>query len=379
MNTTTQEHGTAGQASLYMALELSNSTWRLAFTAGNRRRQVAIEAGDLAALREAVKASKTRFRLVETAPVVSCYEAGRDGFWIHRDLISTGVDNVVVESSSIEVSRRRRRAKTDRIDADKLLTLLLRHHGGERGLWSVVKVPSAESEDARRLHRELDRLKRERLSHGNRIKGLLVTQGLRLELDREFPTRLQTMTLWDGSPLPADLKAEVLREYERLLVVRQQIRDLEGNRRQILKAPQTDWQRQVVKLTELGAIGPASAWMFVTEFFGWRDFKNRRQVGALAGLTGTPYSSGDSERDQGISKAGNSRIRTMAVEIAWLWLRYQPDSALSRWYQERFASGGRRMRRVGIVALARKILVALWRYLEDGVVPEGARLIPAKL
>jgi len=313
-----------------------------------------------------------------TMPSFQLLLAGRDGFWLHRYLIRVGIENVVVDSSSIEVNRRRRRAKTDRIDADKLLSLLIRHHQGEWGIWSVVNVPCVEAEDARRLHRELERLKRERLGHSNRIQGLLITQGSRLEPGADFLARLERVTSWDGSALPADLKAELVREYERLKLVRDQIKTLKRTRRERLKDPQNDWQRQVLMLMALGAIGPDSAWLFVTEFYGWRDFRNGKQVGALAGLTGMPYSSGDSARDQGISKAGNRRVRAMAIEIAWLWLRWQPESALSQWFNERFAQGGKRMRRIGIVALARRLLVALWRYLEDGVMPEGARMIPAK-
>ena len=213
--------------------------------------------------------------------------------------------------------------------------------------------------DARRLHREWERLKRERLGHSNRIQGLLITQGSRLEPGADFLVRLYQVTSWDGSALPGDLKAELVREYERLKLVGEQIKTLVRTRRERLKNPQHDW-------------------LFVTEFFGWRGFRNGKQVGALAGLTGMPYSSGDSARDQGISKAGNRRVRAMAIEIAWLWLRWQPKSALSQWFNERFALGGKRMRRIGIVAVARRLLVALWRYLEDGVMPEGARMIPAK-
>ena len=363
---------------LYMALELSNKAWKVVFGDGARRRHVKVDAGDLWSLREAVAKAKERFRLPEEARVVSCYEAGWDGFWLHRYLRGIGIENEVVDSASIEVSRRNRRAKTDRLDGDKLLTQLMRYHAGEK-CWSVVRVPSVEDEDARRLHRELERLKRERGGHRNRIGSLLVAQGLRLKVKRDFLTRLEAVKLWDGSPLPAELKAELMREYERLALLEQQIQALEAKQRERLRAPVTESERQVVRLIELGAIGPASGQVFVMEFFGWRGFRNRREVGSLAGLTGTPYNSGDSEHDQGISKAGNRRVRTMAIEIAWQWLRYQPNSRLSLWFKERFAGGGKRMRRIGIVALARKLLVALWRYLEDGVFPEGAVLIPSRV
>ncbi len=375
-------HGSEGSASapvLYMALELSNKTWRLAFSDGAKRRQVTVPAADLMKLAEAVAQAKERFGMPASARVVSCYEAGRDGFWLHRHLRSIGIENEVVDAASIEVSRRLRHVKTDRLDGERLLAKLIRHHAGERGGWSVVRVPSIEEEDARRLHRELERLKRERLAHRVRMQSLLVTQGVRMTIKGSARLRLETLTLRDGRALPLELKAELERERERLALVERQIGALEAKRCERLQNPRTEAERRIVHLMRLGAIGPASAWLLVMEFFGWRDFRNRRQLAALAGLVGTPYNSGESERDQGISKAGNRRVRAMIVEIAWLWLRFQPRSALSQWYQTRFAAGGLRMRRIGIVALARKLLIALWRYLEDGVMPEGARLIASEI
>lgn len=372
--------GTEGSASapvLYMALELSNTSWRLALSDGAKRRQVAVPAADLMKLAEAVAKAKERFKLPASVRVVSCYEAGRDGFWLHRHLRSVGIENEVVDAASIEVSRRLRHVKTDRLDGERLLAKLIRHHAGERGGWSVVRVPSVEEEDARHLHRELGRLKRERLAHRVRMQSLLVTQGVRRSIKSALRLRLDSLTLWDGRALPSELKAELERERERLALVERQIGALEAERRKRLQTPRTEAERRIVHLMRLGAIGPTSAWLLVMEFFGWRGFRNRREVAALAGLVGTPYNSGDSERDQGSSKAGNRRVRAMIVEIAWLWLRFQPRSALSQWYERRFAGGGLRMRRIGIVALARRLLIALWRYLEDGVIPEGARLIPA--
>jgi transposase len=364
---------------LYMALELSNRSWRLAFGDGAKHRQVAVPAADLAALAGAVAKAKERFKMPTSARVVSCYEAGRDGFWLHRHLRSIGIGNEVVDAASIEVSRRLRHVKTDRLDGDRLLAKLIRHHAGERGGWSVVRVPSVEEEDARHLHRELGRLKRERMAHRVRMQSLLVTQGIRLTIKRALRLRLGGLTLWDGRSLPLELKAELEREAQRLALVERQIGELEATRRERLQSPRTEAERRIVHLMRLGAIGPTSAWLLVMEFFGWRAFRNRREVAALAGLVGTPYNSGDSERDQGISKAGNRRVRAMIVEIAWLWLRFQPGSALSQWYRARFAGGGLRLRRIGIVALARRLLIALWRYLEDGVMPQGARLIASEI
>jgi transposase len=336
-------HGSEGSASapvLYMALELSNKTWRLAFSDGAKRRQVTVPAADLMKLAEAVAQAKERFGMPASARVVSCYEAGRDGFWLHRHLRSIGIENEVVDAASIEVSRRLRHVKTDRLDGERLLAKLIRHHAGERGGWSVVRVPSIEEEDARRLHRELERLKRERLAHRVRMQSLLLTQGVRMTIKASARLRLETLTLWDGRALPLELKAELERERERLALVERQIGALEAKRRERLQNPRTEAERRIVHLMRLGAIGPASAWLLVMEFFGWRDFRNRRQLAALAGLVGTPYNSGERERDQGISKAGNPRVRAMIVEIAWLWLRFQPRSALSQWYQTRFAAGG---------------------------------------
>jgi transposase len=359
---------------LYMAMELSNKRWKLVFGEGEKRRHVTVEAGCRVELSEAIGKAKERFHLPADVRMVSCYEAGRDGFWLHRYLLGMGIENQVVDSSSIETNRRARRAKTDRLDGDKLLNMLIRYCAGEKGVWSVVRVPSVEDEDARRLHREMERLKKERTAHRNRVRSLLVAQGLQVEPNGEFLKRLEGLRLWDGRPLPAELKGELGREYTRLSVVEEQLRALEETRSERLKHAMSPALQQVVQLMELRAIGPVSAWVLVLEFFSWRGLRNRREVAALAGLTGTPYASGESWRDQGISKAGNPRVRTRMIEIAWLWLRYQPDSALSQWFKARFASGGPRMRRVGIVALARRLLIALWRYLEEGLLPEGAEL-----
>ena len=370
-----QSKDNAGEQKLYMAMELSDKCWKLVFSdGGDKRRHETMEAGHRMELVEAIRKAKEKFDLSSEAKVVSCYEAGRDGFWLHRYLVTLGVDNQVVDSSSIETNRRKRRAKTDRIDGVKLLTMLMRYWGGERGLWSVVRVPSVEDEEGRRLHRELASLNKERTRHRNRIRGLLVAQGLRLEPKGDFLQRLEALTRWDGAPLPLELKGELEREYQRLRLVEAQGRALENTRKSRLRQADTASVQRVVQLMGLRAIGPNCAWLLVMEFFAWRGFRNRRQLGACAGLTGTPYDSGASKRDQGISKAGNRRVRTMMIEIAWLWLRYQPNSKLSRWFRERFAGGGARMRRVGIVALARRLLVALWRYVEDGMLPEGAEL-----
>jgi transposase len=324
--TTLRVKDTVSEPVLYMALELSHKRWQLVFGDGVKRRHVTIEAGNRGELVEAIGGARERFRLPVEVKIVSCYEAGRDGFWLHRYLESLGIANHVVDSSSIEVNRRWRRAKTDRIDGDKLLTMLIRYCGGERDVWRVIHVPQVEDEDARRLHREMERLKKERTAHRNRLRGLLVAQGIRLGVKRDFLARLSQVKLWDGTALPMDLRSELEREYARLRVVEAQIQELARTQRERLKQLDSKPLQQVAQLMGLRGIAQASAWLFVMEFFSWRAFQNRRQVASAAGLTGVPYASGDSEREQGISKAGNRRVRTMIIEIAWCWLRFQPQS-----------------------------------------------------
>jgi transposase len=362
---------------LYIAFELSHRKWKLGFSNAEKMRTVTIEARDLDKLHEEIEKAKQRFGLEGQIRVVSCYEAGRDGFWLHRYLLSCGIENVVVDSASIEVNRRKRRAKTDRIDVRKLMHKLLRYHGGEQLVWSVVNVPSEQADDGRHLHRELEVLKKERTMHRSRLKSLLIQQGIVAPnpSSRKFLIQLETFRRWDGTELPADLKSRIIREHGRLRMVEEQIYTLNKERENRVAAADNMSMQQVAHLMTLVGIGMNSSWKFVMEFFAWRDFKNGKQIGALSGLTPTPYDSGSSVREQGISKAGNERVRTLAVEMAWVWLRFQPQSKLSQWYLKRFAEGGKRMRRIGIVAMARRLLIDLWRYLEHGVVPEGARLV----
>jgi transposase len=358
---------------LYMALELSNKTWKLGFSNGTKIRQKTIPAGDWVELHTQMDLSKQKLRLSADCPIVSCYEAGRDGFWIHRDLQAEGITNHVIDSASIEVNRRQRRAKTDRVDVIALLRLLMRYWQGDREAMSVVRVPTLAEEDQRRLSRERQRLLKERGGHSARIKSLLVAHGIRLEIRAEFLEQLEQCQGGSrGYELGEDLKAELRREYARYQLVHEQIKRLE--REQELRAEQaaSEAMEQINQLRRLKGVGWQSSWTLVMEFFSWRDFQNQRQLGACAGLTPTPYTSGESEREQGISKAGNRQIRSLMVELSWLWLRYQPDSALTQWFQRRFAGGGKRMRRIGIVAMARKLLIALWRYVKEGMVPEGA-------
>jgi transposase len=367
------------ERTLYLAFELGNSDWKLGFSPGlgQAARQRKVQAGDLVGLTAEIRRAKERFKLADPVRVVSCYEAGRDGFWLHRYLVKQEVDNRVVDSASIEVNRRAKRAKTDRLDVQKLLTMLIRSDNGEEKVWRVVHVPSVAAEDSRHLHRQLGTFKADRGRHSNRIKGLLVGQGVRLPVDSDFLERIEQAQLWDGGALPPGLQARLKREFTGYQFVTQQIQELEAERRQLLRPSTEPSVEQVRRLLQLRGLGENSAWLFVMEFFSWREFQTRRQVGGLAGLTPTPYQSSEQSREQGIDKAGNSPIRSMAIEIAWGWLRHQPESELSVWFQRRFGQGSKRLRKIGIVALARKLLIALWRYLADGEIPAGAQLKPA--
>ena len=365
-----------GGRKLCFSMELGWETWKLGFSSGVGEGvwQTTVRARDRAGLKRAMGRARKRFGLSETCRVVSCYEAGRDGFWLDRWLKSEGIENLVVDSSSLEVKRRARRVKTDRIDAAKLLSMLLRYEGGERGVWSVVRVPTEEQEDARHLHRELRTLKKERTRLINRIKGLLATQGVDRAMNRQGLLQpLEQMRMWDGSPLPEGLRRRVELEVQRHAFVHDQVLACETQVRRMVRGGSEPAVAEVRRLQRLRAVGPSGAVILVREF-GWRRLRNRREVGALAGLTPTPYQSGRMLREGSISRAGNRHVRGVIVDLAWAWLRYQPDSELSQWYQHRFAAGGSRVRRIGIVALARRLLIALWRYWEHGEIPQGAVL-----
>lgn len=363
-------------STLSVAFELGNTDWKLGMTIALESAPLVrtMPSRDLLRLDAELARAKAHFGLPLAAPVRSCYEAGRDGFWLHRALLSRGIANVIVDSSSIEVNRRRRRTKTDRLDACKLVTMLLRAAVGEKTVWSVVNVPTVAEEDRRQVHRELLFARRDRSRHTNRIKGLLANHGVPLASLRELPTHLTTARLWDGSALPPLLVARLEREGETTRAYTTRIRALKHERRALLRVSDDPAIAQVRQLNQLRGVGIDGAWLYVMEFFAWRQFRNRRQVGGLAGLTDTHYQSGDSHHEQGISKAGNRWVRALAINTAWAWLRYQPQSALAQWYRRKFGHGNSRLRKIGIVALARKLLIAFWRYLETGVVPEGAVL-----
>jgi transposase len=359
---------------LLLAFELGERVWKLGFTTGlgqrPRLRQIPARATDR--ILEEIARAKVRFRLPTMTPVVSCYEAGREAFWLHRWLVAQRVSNHVIDSSSIEVNRRARRAKTDRLDLEGLLNLLTRQQNGEQRVWRAVRVPSMDEEDARQLHRTRETLQQDRTRIINRLKGLMTTQGLVLHIGPDFLTQLESARLWDGTPIPAGLKARLQRGWAQLAFMNRTLAELDAERAALAPKPSTTIGRYVAALPTLRGVGPIGTWTLATEIFGWREIKNRRQLGGLVGLVPAPYQSGESTHDQGITRAGNKHVRRLMVQLAWSWLRYQPDSALTQWYQGKFGRGSRRLRRIGIVALARKLLIALWRYVEHGEIPEGA-------
>jgi transposase len=362
---------------LYIALELGVDKWVLGFAtqAAEKPRFRQMPARDLDRLDEEIAKAKSRFGLPADAAVRTCYEAGRDGFWLHRALSARGVENLVVDSGSIEVKRGRKHVKSDPVDAAKLVHLLCRYHAGERKVWSVVRVPSIDDEDRRQLHRGLKDLQRQETECSNRIKGLLASLGLQTAVDATFGERLGGLLDWNGQPAPPGMQMRIRQEYAVWESLHRQIRDAANEQERRIREERHEKDAAVEKvrrLMGLKAIGQRSAWILVMELFSWRRIKNGKQLGALVGLTPTPYASGTSEREQGISKSGNRHVRALIVELAWLWRRWQPASALSQWYERRFASGNKRMRKVGIVALARKLLIALWRFVEHGELPVGA-------
>ena len=367
---------------IFVSLELSRSTWlvtSLSPGAGEKMSKHTVRGGDVAGLlaRFAELRAKAQARTGRLFPLVVVQEAGLDGFWIHRLLESEGIESHVVDTASITTSRRRRRAKTDRIDGEALVRTLLAYMRGEPRVCAMVRVPTPEEEDRRRLCRELKTLVGERIRHVNRLKGVLFAQGIRdyepLRPDRR--ERLEALETGDGRPLPAHLKAMVRREIDLLELLSDQIDEVKAERDALLAAERaaSPAPAPVAMLLELRGVGPGFAGALWSEGL-FRHFDNRRQVAAYAGLAPTPWQSGSVNHEQGVSKAGNPRLRATIVEMAWLWLRHQPDTALSRWYHDRVRRNGGRLKKVAIVALARKLLVALWKYVTAGVVIEGAAM-----
>lgn len=388
----------AHDTALFVALELSRSTWLIgSSTPGSDRiSKHQVPAADTTALLALLKRLKARAERScgTTVRVISIHEAGLDGFWVHRFLEANGIESHVVDAASIAVNRRSRRAKTDRIDVEKLLDTLIEWARGGRRACSMVPPPSPAEEDERRLTREREALVIERTRHVNRIKGLLATQGVfGFEPMRKSHRRqLEHLHAWDGQTLPPRLKAELARELNRLELVISQVAAVEGERDRALKAQQhpapsisapeatasasaqpTATEHAGRLLLRLRSIGPEFASVLSSEAF-YRNFSNRREVAGYAGLVPSPWKSGGIDVEQGISKAGNARLRKTMIQMAWLWLRHQPGSTLSRWFHERIGDQRGKIRRITIVAVARKLLIALWRYVTLGLVPEGAEL-----
>jgi transposase len=357
---------------LYVALELSKQTWKLALTSGFGVVPIVrtVASGDLRHVERVLAEGRRRLGLPADAVVVSCYEAGRDGFWIHRALTHLGTGNRVVDSSSIEVNRRKRRTKTDRIDATKLVMMLVRVCAGEPEVWHEVRVPTEAVEAARQVSRERAGLVTERTRLQNQITSWLATWGSvasgRTRQRAAWWTRVST---WSGAPLPAEVQARIARAESRLALIAEQIAELEATQQAAVAAAAPDSALQ--RLVRLKGIATTGASTLLDEGLVWRDFQNRREVGGLLGFAPTKYDSGEQTRDTGISRAGNSRLQAVSIQLAWNWVRWQPDSALTQWYRAHFGQH-RRARRIGIVAVARKLLIALWRYATRGVVPTGA-------
>lgn len=374
MATTRSAISSLDDSVLYVGLELSKKEWVLGSSAGFGRevwvRKVA--SGDWAAIDRVIAQARVRCGVSATAPVHSCYEAGRDGFWIHRALTQHGWHNHVVDSSSIEVDRRKRRTKTDRLDACKLATMLVRVCAGERGVWREVRVPSAAVEAARQVSRERSALVEEQTRLTNQMGSWLATCGCRVASKERRTAGWWTRARdWQKAPLPATLQARLARAHARLTLLQEQIATLDEAQVSAVAAAPAESGLQ--RLMRVKGVATTSASILLDEGLLWREFRNRREVGGLLGFAPAPYASGETQRDQGISRAGNARLQAVSIQLAWSWVRWQPSSALTDWYRARFGAG-RRARRIGIVALARKLLISLWQYARTGVPPTGAVL-----
>lgn len=376
LSTPTAEH----ISTIFVAIELSQKSWWVTMHSPDRDRisRHKVTAGDHAGLRRLIEGVRERAaRVLGAVPaVVSCYEAGYDGFWLHRLLTGAGITSYVFDPASIAVEQRARRAKTDRIDGVQLLRTLMAYCRGEPRVVRIVRVPSVEQEDARRDTRERDRLVKEQTAHSNRIKALLRLLGMAVgnPRRRDWLSWLARQRDWQGKAVPPRIVAELEREHARLMLVRQQLAALtQPAAREEPTAAAAQMAQRAGSLRRLKGLGPVLATALVNEVF-YKDFRNRREVAGYFGLAPSPWQSGGTDREQGISKAGNPRARQKSIELAWLWVLHQPDSALSQWFRQRTANASKRIKRIAIVALARKLMVALWRYLTTGLVPDSVVL-----
>jgi transposase len=366
---------------IYLAIELSASTWLIAarLPGSEKPHLHRIEGGDTAALFALISSLRARVarRLDAAIGVVCCFEAGRDGFWLHRLLTAHGIANYVLEPTSILINRRARRAKTDRLDAIGMLRVLAAYLRGDGQICSMVRVPTPEDEDAKRIHRERENLVQEKLRIENRIEALLFTQGIRKRPSlRSWERDLAVLRTGDGREMPRHLRAELDRLRRRLVTILELIREVEAERDDVVTTnPEHQTSRKIVALCRIRGLGENFAGVLTREVF-YRSFDNRRQIASYVGITPMPYQSGSMDRDRRISRAGNPRARTTMIQLAWLWLRYQPGSELAEWFRKRVGTLAGRTRRIAIVAMARKLLIALWRYVETGVPPAGAEIRP---
>lgn len=366
----------SSENTVYVAIELSFSSWLVAarLPGTERSRLHRIEAGNTLALLALIAELRSRAstKRGEAVEVACCFEAGRDGFWLHRVLTAHGIAAYVLEPTSILVNRRARRAKTDRLDAEGMLRVLATWLGGDRQVCSMVRVPTPDEEDAKRPHRERQHLVQERLRLENRIEGLLFTQGIRKRPSlRSWEREMAELRTGDGRALPPLLRAELERLRRRLVLVLELIRELEAERDSaMIAAADDDMTQKITALQRIRGIGANFAAVLVREVF-YRSFANRRQLASYVGIVPMPYQSGGVDRDRSISRMGNPRARTSMIQLAWLWLRSQPDSALATWFRERVGALQGRTRRIAIVAVARRLLIALWHYVETGVIPES--------
>jgi transposase len=372
MNAPTRPEQRASEARLFVAFEVGKKEWKLAMTSGFGVTPYVrtVRAGDLRGVEGVLQRGRLRLGLTTENEVVSCYEAGRDGFWIHRALTQCGIANRVVDSASIEVSRRARRAKTDRLDALKLVQMLVRVVCGEQHVWREVRVPTVADEAARQVSRERTTLKQAQTRVVNQMRGWLTTWGATLPARRsgDWWTDVQD---WAGSALPREVQARLARAEAQLALLEDQMAELDAQQQAaVTAAAPTSALHQLVQLK---GVATTSASILLDEGLVWRAFRNRREVGGFLGFAPTPYDSGTSAHEQGISRAGNKRLQAVSIQLAWTWVRWQPHSVLTHWYRERFGQG-KRARRIGIVAVARKLVIALWRYVTTGTVPAGAIL-----
>lgn len=379
MKPTRTNYSTPSDDVLAVALELATGSWKIALQDGKRENPTirTVDADTpghrLQQAIDEIGRVRQQWGLADNVRTVVLYEAGQDGFWIARTLSALGLETLICDPASVLVSRHSRRAKTDRLDAIRLVNTLRAWLGGERDCMRVIRQPSVEAEAERHHVRDRGELQKEIKQHRDRMRKLFRTVGCWDSADGDVAARLARGTIcgYGGMPLPPQLLARLQRECERLALVEQQFSALE---KQLIKALPIPVQERVAKLQRLKAVGRVGAARLVLELF-WRRFQDRRQVGACVGLVPQPYDSGDSHTDQGISKQGNRRVRALLIEMSWLWLRYQPGSAISRWYGQRIGDGkSKRSKRVAIVAVARRLVIALWRYLEHDVVPDGAAL-----